>query len=130
MALNRGTINSPATPVNLSSSRGALRRVKKSRGRRKSGLSTLELSTHRSHVLTTSRGRNLLQSTLKSIDNATKITGGGGGEKEKKEREINSESRRVLFLRFDGARSFSEHEHWRIYNGVAERKKETKNGTQ
>lgn len=61
------------------------------------GLSTRAFnpSLARSHP---SRGRNLLHSTLKSIDNATKIT----EEKEtKKEKETNSQSR-VLFLRFEG----------------------------
>lgn len=145
MVLNRGTINSPATPVNLSSSRVALRRVKKSRRRREEKWDSpparaFNPSLARSHP---SRGRNLLHSALKSIDNATKIT---GEREKKKEKEINSQSR-VLFLRFEGwlygAWSFSEMiTLWRrIYitvNGVAKKgekrkggkyKKETENGT-
>lgn len=77
MILYRGTINSRTTSINLSSLQALTRQEKPKTGKEKlTLLSQLQPIVHT--YSTAPRDRNLLQSTLKFIDNATK---------QKKERE-------------------------------------------
>lgn len=71
MVLYRGTINSRATSINLLSLQALTRQEKLKTGKEK--LTLLSQLQPVAHTYSTApRDRNLLQSTLKFIDNATK----------------------------------------------------------
>lgn len=115
MVLYRGTINSRATSINLLSLQALTRQEKPKTGKEK--LTLLSQLQPIAHTYSTApRDRNLLQSTLKFIDNATKRKKREG----KKRKEINTQTcvhAIVSPMQWSGSRDMPDRvPSWEIYS--------------